>query len=98
MLPAVYPGVHPTIASSSSKGQFIRLEGRSLHITLVSLESCAHLALLTVISGKNIKVPSERIPAGIYISLHAGSKRRWKSTIGFLSSDESLVWADTVTL
>jgi hypothetical protein len=37
MLPAVHPVVHPTIASSSWKGQFLRLEGRSLHITLVSL-------------------------------------------------------------
>ncbi|KAG2083846.1 CHAT domain-containing protein [Suillus cothurnatus] len=71
------PAVHPTFASSSSKGQFIRLE---------------------VISGKNIKVPSKRIPAGIYISLDAGSNRRWKSTIGILSSDESLAWGDTVTL
>jgi len=95
MLPAVHPGVHPTIASSSSKGQFIRLEGRSPRITLIFL---VLTALRTVISGKNIKVPSERIPAGIYISLHAGSKRRWKSTMGILSSEESLEWGDTVAL
>jgi len=95
MLRALRRVVHPTITSSSWNGQFIRLEGRSLRITLIFL---VLTALRTVISGKNIKVPSERIPAGIYISLHAGSNRRWKSTIGILLSDESLAWGDTVTL
>ncbi|KAG2342353.1 hypothetical protein BDR05DRAFT_1000986 [Suillus weaverae] len=53
---------------------------------------------LEVISGKNLKVPSERIPAGICISLTVDPRRRWKSTIGVLSSDESIVWGETVTL
>ncbi|KAG1862746.1 hypothetical protein DFJ58DRAFT_869783 [Suillus subalutaceus] len=53
---------------------------------------------LEVISGKNIKVPSDRIPAGIYISFNVHPKRRWKSTIGVLASDESVAWGETVTL
>ncbi|KAG1824297.1 CHAT domain-containing protein [Suillus variegatus] len=50
------------------------------------------------ISGKNFQVPSERIPAGIYISVNVDSRRRWKSAISFLSSDESVVWGNYVTL
>ncbi|KAG2041184.1 hypothetical protein BDR03DRAFT_979626 [Suillus americanus] len=53
---------------------------------------------LEVISGKNLKVPSQRIPAGIYVSINPQSSRRWKSTIGVLSSDESIAWRDAVTL
>lgn len=52
---------------------------------------------LEVVSGKNIKVPSWRIPACIYVSINLDSSRRWKSAIGILSSDESMSWADTVT-
>ncbi|KAG1830068.1 hypothetical protein DFJ58DRAFT_750614 [Suillus subalutaceus] len=53
---------------------------------------------LEIISGKNIKVPSLRIPAGIHVSVNLDSSRRWKSTIGVLSSDESITWRDSVTL
>ncbi|KAG1850077.1 CHAT domain-containing protein [Suillus tomentosus] len=53
---------------------------------------------LEVISGKNIRVPSKRIPAGIYISTNVDSRRRWKSAISVLSSDESVAWGDAVTL
>ncbi|KAG1862742.1 CHAT domain-containing protein [Suillus subalutaceus] len=53
---------------------------------------------LEVISGKNVKVPSERIPAGIYVSVNLESGRRWKSAIGVLSSDESITWRDTANL
>ncbi|KAG1869920.1 CHAT domain-containing protein [Suillus subluteus] len=53
---------------------------------------------LEVINGKNLKVPSKRIPAGIYISLNVDPWRRWKSTIGVLASDESVAWGETVTL
>ncbi|KAG1747306.1 hypothetical protein EDB19DRAFT_1826071 [Suillus lakei] len=53
---------------------------------------------LEVISGENLKVPSKRIPAGIYLSLNVDSRRRWKSTVRVLSSDESVVWGETVTL
>ncbi|KAG1788963.1 CHAT domain-containing protein [Suillus plorans] len=53
---------------------------------------------LEVISGKNLKVPSGRIPAGIYVSINVDSKRRWKSAISVLSSDESVAWGDTLTL
>ncbi|KAG2099251.1 CHAT domain-containing protein [Suillus discolor] len=54
--------------------------------------------LSTVISGKNLRVPSWRIPAGIYVSINVDSRRRWKSAISVLSSDESVAWGDTVTL
>ncbi|KIK35922.1 hypothetical protein CY34DRAFT_811769 [Suillus luteus UH-Slu-Lm8-n1] len=53
---------------------------------------------LEVISGKNLQVPSERIPAGIYVSINVDSQRYWKSAISVLSSDESAAWGDTVTL
>ncbi|KAG1764490.1 hypothetical protein EV702DRAFT_1205005 [Suillus placidus] len=54
--------------------------------------------LSNVISGKNIRVPPWRVPAGIYISINVDSRRRWKSAISVLSSEESAAWADTVTL
>ncbi|KAG1844227.1 hypothetical protein F4604DRAFT_1960469 [Suillus subluteus] len=53
---------------------------------------------LEIISGKNLKVPSWRIPAGIHVSVNLDSSRRWKSTIGILLSDESITWCDSVTL
>ncbi|KAG2355425.1 CHAT domain-containing protein [Suillus spraguei] len=53
---------------------------------------------LEVISGKNIKVPSRRIPAGICLYINVNSWRRWKSTITVLSSEGSVVWGDTVTI
>ncbi|KAG1796551.1 hypothetical protein EV424DRAFT_1594810 [Suillus variegatus] len=53
---------------------------------------------MPVISGKNLQVPSWRIPAGIYVSINVDSRRRWKSAISVLSSDESVAWGDIVTL
>ncbi|KAG2110032.1 CHAT domain-containing protein [Suillus cothurnatus] len=53
---------------------------------------------LQVINGKNLQVPSDRIPAGIYISIIVDSSRRWNSAISVLSSDESAAWGNTVTL
>ncbi|KAG2341463.1 hypothetical protein BDR05DRAFT_1001580 [Suillus weaverae] len=53
---------------------------------------------LDVISGKSLQVPSERIPAGIYISINDDPRRCWKSVISVLSSEESAAWGDTVTL
>ncbi|KAG1778158.1 hypothetical protein EV702DRAFT_1044841 [Suillus placidus] len=53
---------------------------------------------LDVISGKNLKVPSWRIPAGIYIYISVDSRRHWKSAISVLSSGESAERGDTVTL
>ncbi|KAG2040834.1 CHAT domain-containing protein [Suillus americanus] len=53
---------------------------------------------LEIINGKNLRVPSERIPAGIYVSIDVDSRRCWKSAIKVLSSDRSVVWGDTVTL
>ncbi|KAG1837231.1 CHAT domain-containing protein [Suillus subalutaceus] len=53
---------------------------------------------LEIISGKILKVPSLRIPAGVHVSVNLDSSRRWKSTIGVLLSDESITWRDSVTL
>ncbi|KAG1720955.1 CHAT domain-containing protein [Suillus paluster] len=53
---------------------------------------------LEVISGKNLQVPSERIPAGIYVSITLAKRRRWKSAIQVPSSNSSVAWGDTVTL
>ncbi|KAG1758649.1 CHAT domain-containing protein [Suillus occidentalis] len=52
---------------------------------------------LEVIRGKNLIVPSLRIPAGIYVLINDDSQRRWKSAIGVLSSDRSVEWGDTVS-
>ncbi|KAG2341466.1 hypothetical protein BDR05DRAFT_440935, partial [Suillus weaverae] len=52
---------------------------------------------LEVIKGKNLRALSKRIPAGIFISI-SDSRRRWKSPISVLSSEESAAWGDTVTL
>ncbi|KAG2361197.1 CHAT domain-containing protein [Suillus spraguei] len=61
-----------------------------------SLES--RYITLEIINGKNLRVPSERIPAGIYVSINNDSSRRWKSAISVLSSEESAAWGNTVDL
>ncbi|KAG2122342.1 CHAT domain-containing protein [Suillus clintonianus] len=53
---------------------------------------------LEVTSAKNLQVPSERIPAGIYICVNVDSSRRWKSAIRVPLFDRSVSWRDTVTL
>ncbi|KAG1834887.1 CHAT domain-containing protein [Suillus variegatus] len=53
---------------------------------------------LEVMRGKNLDVPSFRIPVGIYVSIFIDSKRRWKSNVGELLSDSSVAWNDAVTL
>ncbi|KAG2033623.1 CHAT domain-containing protein [Suillus americanus] len=53
---------------------------------------------LEVVSGQNIQVPSQRIPAGIYISINTDSRRHWKTAIKVLSSHKYVVWGDIVTL
>ncbi|KAG1862765.1 CHAT domain-containing protein [Suillus subalutaceus] len=50
---------------------------------------------LEVVGGNNLQVPSERIPAGIYVSINVDSTQCWKSTIRVLASDKSIVWDDT---
>ncbi|KAG1781794.1 hypothetical protein EV702DRAFT_1193269 [Suillus placidus] len=47
---------------------------------------------------KDLRVPSWRILAGIYVSTYVDSRRRWKSAIKVLSSKGSVAWGDTVTL
>ncbi|KAG1759625.1 CHAT domain-containing protein [Suillus occidentalis] len=53
---------------------------------------------LNVVSGSNLQVPSERVPAGIYVSINVDSQKRWKSAISVFSSDRSAVWRGTVSL
>ncbi|KAG2342318.1 TPR-like protein [Suillus weaverae] len=70
-----------------------------LHTTMSGTsESQLEYIRLDVISGKDLKVPSCRLPAGIYISINVDSRRCWKSPISVLSSEESAAWRDTVTL
>ncbi|KAG1810554.1 uncharacterized protein BJ212DRAFT_1484125 [Suillus subaureus] len=51
-----------------------------------------------IINGNDLRVPSERISSGIYVSINVDSRRCWKSAIKVLSSDRSVVWGDIVTL
>ncbi|KAG1888228.1 CHAT domain-containing protein [Suillus subluteus] len=53
---------------------------------------------LEVVGGKQISVPSGRMPAGIYVSVNVDSKRCWKSAVRVLSSGSCVVWGDAVTL
>ncbi|KAG2146332.1 CHAT domain-containing protein [Suillus clintonianus] len=53
---------------------------------------------LEVRSAKNLQVPSERIPAGIYVFIKVDSRKCWKSAVRVLSSDKSIAWGDSVTL
>ncbi|KAG1809155.1 CHAT domain-containing protein [Suillus subaureus] len=53
---------------------------------------------LEIINGRSLRVPSDRIPAGIFVSINVDSRRCWKSAIKVLSSDKSVVWGDIVTL
>ncbi|KIK42397.1 hypothetical protein CY34DRAFT_145932, partial [Suillus luteus UH-Slu-Lm8-n1] len=46
----------------------------------------------------HLLLPSERIPAGFYVSINVDSRRRWKSPVRVLSSDEVQVLGDVVTL
>ncbi|KAG2071406.1 hypothetical protein BDR04DRAFT_1117791 [Suillus decipiens] len=77
-----------------------RVIRRSLHPTITPTSGLKGQRIrLEVISGKHLQVPSERIPAGIYISINwHDASRCWKSAIAILSSDESAAWVDTVTL
>ncbi|KAG1753662.1 CHAT domain-containing protein [Suillus paluster] len=53
---------------------------------------------LEVISGKNLHVLSERIPAGIYVFIKLDSTRLWKSAIQVPSSNSYVAWGDTANL
>ncbi|KAG1729112.1 CHAT domain-containing protein [Suillus lakei] len=53
---------------------------------------------LEVIGGKNLQVPSWRMPGYIYVSINIDSSRRWKSAIGIFSSNQLVAWGDAVTL
>ncbi|KAG0704890.1 CHAT domain-containing protein [Suillus ampliporus] len=59
---------------------------------------CGQSIRLEVISGKNLNVPSWRIPAGIYVFIKFDETRHWNSAIRVLSPRSSVAWGDTVTL
>jgi hypothetical protein len=77
----------------SLEERYIRLEGEPDHHVFQILHD-----LSTVMSGKNLQVPFGRTPAGIYVSITVESQGCWKSAISVLSSDQSVVWGNTVTL
>ncbi|KAG2033621.1 hypothetical protein BDR03DRAFT_967068 [Suillus americanus] len=64
------------------------------HSTSPSYSFCGPHTL----SGNNLQVHSQRIPAGIYISVNINSKRCWKTAIKVSSSHKYVVWGDIVTL
>jgi hypothetical protein len=95
--------------SPSSSSCFIALSCLVVQNTDVSDSKVCHFilppypfhdshGLSTVISGQNIQVPSERIPAGICTIINVDSRRRWRSAISILSSDKSVAWGNAVTL
>ncbi|KAG1780660.1 CHAT domain-containing protein [Suillus placidus] len=53
---------------------------------------------LELIRINDLPLPSERIPAGFYVSINVDSKRHWKSPVRVVSSDESEVLGDIVIL
>jgi hypothetical protein len=55
-------------------------------------------ALATVIRVNDLPLPSERIPAGFYVSINIDPKRRWKSPVRVVSSDKSDMLGDIVIL
>ncbi|KAG1850115.1 CHAT domain-containing protein [Suillus tomentosus] len=92
---------HPPPSTAHSEP--ISISNAACHLkaspSILPLYLFHHLPTLpTVLSGKNIQVPSERIPAGIYISINVDSSRRWKSVISVLSSDRSVMWTNSVAL
>ncbi|KAG1897206.1 uncharacterized protein F5891DRAFT_1243127 [Suillus fuscotomentosus] len=101
----VHHSTHPrsssfcSIATSCPVAQKANISDLKASLSILS----SHLfhdphTLSTVISGKNLRVPSWRIPAGIYVSINVDSRRHWRSALGVLSSDESVAWGDSVTL
>jgi hypothetical protein len=92
---AVRRSFRPTITHSSREERHIRPESRLLHTMHLTRDPYARF---TVVSGKNLRVPSQRIPAGIHVSINVDLRGRWKSALNVLSFEESVVWGDTVTL
>ncbi|KAG1877225.1 CHAT domain-containing protein [Suillus subluteus] len=76
----------------------LRVVRRLFRPTITHSGFASRYIRLEIISGKDLKVPSERIPAGIYVSINFDSRRCWKSAISVLSSEESVAWGNTVTL
>ncbi|KAG1862770.1 CHAT domain-containing protein [Suillus subalutaceus] len=79
----------------SWEGHYIRLERGSHHLRM---RFVPYPRPTTVIRINNLPLPSERIPAGFYVSINVDSRRRWKSAIRVVSSDKSGVLDDIVIL
>ncbi|KAG1775510.1 CHAT domain-containing protein [Suillus placidus] len=53
---------------------------------------------LELIRVNDLPLPSNRIPAGFYVSINVDSRRRWKSPVRVVSSDDAELLGDVVTL
>ncbi|KAG1777326.1 CHAT domain-containing protein [Suillus placidus] len=93
----VHPQPSPT-TQYSEPFSMLRVVRRLFRPTITHSSLRGRYVRLEVISGQDLKVPSERIPAGIHISINVDSRRCWKSAISVLSYEELATWADTVTL
>ncbi|KAG1778866.1 CHAT domain-containing protein [Suillus placidus] len=102
--PFTVPLILPTLSLllplilNPSQFQMLRVVRRLFRPTITHSSLEERYVRLEILCGKDLKVPSERMPAGIYISINVDSRRRWKSAISVLSSEESAAWVDTVTL
>ncbi|KAG2344790.1 hypothetical protein BDR05DRAFT_909343, partial [Suillus weaverae] len=92
---SVHPPPSPT---THSQIPMLRVVRRLFRPTITRSSFASQYIRLEIISGKNLRVPSQRIPAGIYVSIVVDSKRRWKSAIKVLSSEKSVAWGNDVTL
>ncbi|KAG1773740.1 CHAT domain-containing protein [Suillus placidus] len=88
----------PPSPTTHSQIPMLRVVRRLFRPTITRSSFANQYVRLEIISGKNLQVPSLRIPAGIYISTNVDSQKRWKSLIKVLSSEQSVVWGNTVTL
>ncbi|KAG2344406.1 hypothetical protein BDR05DRAFT_999166 [Suillus weaverae] len=69
-----------------------------LHRTIMPGSLEGQYIRLELIRINDLPLPSERIPAGFYVSINVDSKRHWKSPVRVVSSDESEVLGDIVIL
>ncbi|KAG1861244.1 CHAT domain-containing protein [Suillus subluteus] len=90
--PSIFSSLSPELHPQSPPSSILP------HRTIMSSSLEGQSIRLEVISGKHLQVPSERVPAGLYVSINVDSRRRWKSAVKVLSSDKSVAWGDTATL
>ncbi|KAG1775489.1 CHAT domain-containing protein [Suillus placidus] len=69
-----------------------------LHSTIMPGSCEGQCIRLELIRLNDLPLPSDRIPAGFYVSVNVDLRRRWKSPVRVLSSDEAELLGDVVTL